>query len=63
MANSRRRWTAEDNERFRAMVEAETPAEVVAATFEMTREQLRRRGYDIGLPLKWFKTPPAAAGW
>ncbi|MGY4508951.1 hypothetical protein [Bradyrhizobium sp. USDA 3650] len=48
-------WTPTDDARFRHMVENGASEDDIALALRRTPQQLRRRGYDLGLPLKWFK--------
>ena len=48
-------WTPTDDARFRHMVENGASENEIALALSRTSQQLRRRGYDLGLPLKWFK--------
>jgi len=48
-------WTPTDDAQFRHMVENGASENEIALALSRTPQQLRRRGYDLGLPLKWFK--------
>jgi len=48
-------WTPTDDAQFRHMVENGASEDEIALALRRTPQQLRRRGYDLGLPLKWFK--------
>lgn len=50
----RRKWTTEDDELFRNLVNAKASPEDIAAKFGCSVQALKTRGYQIGLPLKWF---------
>ncbi|QIG97684.1 MULTISPECIES: hypothetical protein [unclassified Bradyrhizobium] len=49
-------WTREQDEIFWHLVKKQTPEEVIAAALNKTCQDLRRRGYVLGLPAKWFKS-------
>jgi hypothetical protein len=51
-------WTADDDERFRSMVEARTVPNDIARHLGRQLGELKTRGYAIGLPLKWFRSEP-----
>jgi hypothetical protein len=55
-----RRWTPDDDQLFRKLLEDDAPAEVIAARLKRPISALKTRGYAIGLPLKWFR-PKAIA--
>ena len=48
-------WTPTDDTRFRDLVENGASEGEIARALNRTRQELRRRGYDLGLPLKWFR--------
>ena len=48
-------WTSEQDQRLRDLVDAGTDPDEIGAALDRTRDELIRRGYVIGLPLKWFK--------
>ncbi|MCG2645662.1 MULTISPECIES: hypothetical protein [Bradyrhizobium] len=48
-------WTPTDDAQFRRMVENGASENEIALALSRTPQQLRRRGYDLGLPLKWFR--------
>jgi hypothetical protein len=49
------RWTDHDDQLFRELVESGATLEAIAGRMNRTAEELKRRGYVLGLPLKWFK--------
>jgi len=55
MNNSTSVWSPLEDARFRDMVESGASAEEIAGALRKNQRQLRRRGYDLGLPLKWFR--------
>jgi hypothetical protein len=55
MTTSVERWTPQDDDRFRTMVEANIGPELFAAKLNRTVHAIKARAYMIGLPLKWFK--------
>jgi hypothetical protein len=48
-------WTSEQDQRLRDLVDAGAEPDEIGAELDRTRDELIRRGYVIGLPLKWFK--------
>jgi hypothetical protein len=48
-------WTSEQDQRFRDLFDAGVDCDKIGAVLDRTRDELVRRGYVIGLPLKWFK--------
>jgi hypothetical protein len=52
-------WTRYDDQAFRDLVEAHVPAEEIAAKLHRDANNLRQRGYVLGLPRKWFKAHQA----
>src|SRR5216684_7496656 len=50
-----KRWTPQEDDRFRRMAEANTRPEVIAAKLNRSVHAIKARAYMIGLPLKWFK--------
>lgn len=52
------RWTCHDDETFRKLVESGATLDAIAAILNRTTEDLKRRGYLLGLSLKWFKRRP-----
>jgi hypothetical protein len=54
-----RKWTPDEDELFRKLVEEHVAAEVIATKLKRSISVLKVRGYAIGLPLKWFR--PAKA--
>ncbi|MBW7968601.1 hypothetical protein [Bradyrhizobium sp. BR 10289] len=50
-------WTRREDDKLRELVDAGAPIEVICETLCRTEQELRKRGYDIGLPMKWFKRP------
>jgi hypothetical protein len=53
-----KRWTPQEDDRFRRMAEANTRPEVIAAKLDRSVHAIKARAYVIGLPLKWFKLKP-----
>ncbi|MGL3104196.1 hypothetical protein [Bradyrhizobium sp. BR 1432] len=49
------RWTKREDELLRELVDAGTPVKSICETLNRSEPELRRRGYYIGLPMKWFK--------
>ncbi|MGY3560049.1 hypothetical protein ACVWZ4_001169 [Bradyrhizobium sp. USDA 4472] len=49
------RWTKREDELLRKLVDAGTPVKSICDTLNRSGLELRRRGYYIGLPRKWFK--------
>ncbi|MBP2431672.1 hypothetical protein ABIF38_002988 [Bradyrhizobium japonicum] len=49
-------WTREQDEIFWHLVRKQTPEEVIAAELNKNCQDLRRRGYALGLPTKWFRS-------
>lgn len=49
------RWTKREDELLRELVDAGTPVKSICETLNKSEPELRRRGYYIGLPRKWFK--------
>ncbi|MDA9472976.1 hypothetical protein XI03_00095 [Bradyrhizobium sp. CCBAU 65884] len=49
-------WTREQDEIFWHLVGKQTPEKFIAAALNKTCQELRRRGYVLGLPPKWFKS-------
>ena len=49
------RWTNEEDEILRSLAEARTSLEEIAARLQRAAPEIMRRGYTIGLPLKWHK--------
>jgi hypothetical protein len=52
MPDHLRRWTLDEDELFRRLVEENVPAEVIAAKLKRPIFALKVRGHAIGLPLK-----------
>jgi hypothetical protein len=50
-----KRWTPQEDDRFRRLAEANTRPEVIAAKLDRSVHAIKARAYVIGLPLKWFK--------
>jgi len=50
-------WTKDDDDKFRSLVDQATTPEAIAASLNREVADLKRRGYLLGLPRKWFKTP------
>ena len=59
--NRSSRWTSEEDELFRRMVEANTRPELIAAKLNRSVHAIKARAYTIGLPLKWFKLKAPSA--
>ena len=59
--NRSSRWTAEEDELFRMMAEANTRPELIAAKLNRSIHAIKARAYTIGLPLKWFKLKAPSA--
>jgi hypothetical protein len=53
------RWTKREDELFRELVEAGASLALISEALNRTEENLKRRGYLLGLPLKWFKRSAA----
>jgi hypothetical protein len=49
-------WSKSDDDQFRLLAENGTPPDIIACMLQKNVAQLRRRAYDLGLPLKWFKS-------
>jgi hypothetical protein len=49
------RWTTHDDHLFRELVDSGAALDAIAETLNRTADELKRRGYVLGLPLKWFK--------
>ncbi|MCP3392159.1 hypothetical protein NLM27_25580 [Bradyrhizobium sp. CCGB12] len=49
------RWTKREDELLRELVDAGAPVKSICETLNRSEPELRRRGYYIGLPRKWFK--------
>ena len=60
MKQNRPSWTRREDEMLRELVDAGAPAAIICETLNRTEQELRRRGYEIGLPRKWFKRRSAA---
>ncbi|GEC58644.1 hypothetical protein BEL01nite_76870 [Bradyrhizobium elkanii] len=56
MSENSEGWTREQDELFWHLVMKRTPEKDIAAALNKTCEDLRRRGYMLGLPAKWFKS-------
>ncbi|MGY3134163.1 hypothetical protein ACVWZM_004845 [Bradyrhizobium sp. USDA 4501] len=56
MSENSEGWTREQDELFWHLVGKQTPEEVIAEALNKTCQDLRRRGYLLGLPPKWFKS-------
>lgn len=54
------RWTRREDELFRKLVNSRASSKSIARTLNRTEDELKKRGYLLGLPLKWFRQ--AAAG-
>jgi len=48
-------WSQSEDARFRELVEKGASLGEIEAVLKKTQRQLRQRGYDLGLPLKWFR--------
>jgi hypothetical protein len=49
------RWTTHDDHLFRELVDAGAAPDAIAEVLNRTVDELKRRGYVLGLPLKWFR--------
>lgn len=49
------RWTKREDELLRELVDAGAPLRSICEMLKRSEPELRRRGYYIGLPKKWFK--------
>jgi hypothetical protein len=49
------RWTAQEDDLFRRMAEANIRPELIAAKLNRSVHAVKARAYAIGLPLKWFR--------
>ena len=49
------RWTRKDDQLFRELVESGDTLEAIAEALSRTADELKLKGYALGLPLKWFK--------
>jgi len=49
------RWTRHDDHLLRELVDAGAAPDAIAETLNRTVDKLKRRGYVLGLPLKWFR--------
>lgn len=56
MSMSSTRWTRREDEVFRKLVNSRTSPSLIARILNRTEDELKKRGYLLGLPLKWFKT-------
>lgn len=54
-----RRWAQQEDEMLRELVDAGAPLEFICEMLKRTEQELRRRGYNIGLPMKWYKRSAA----
>jgi hypothetical protein len=50
-------WTKDEDDKFRALVDRSTAPATIAAKLNREIADLKRRGYLLGLPRKWFKAP------
>lgn len=50
------RWTRREDEIFRKLVNSRASPSSIAQILNRTEDELKKRGYLLGLPLKWFKT-------
>jgi len=58
-----RRWTHEEDNLFRYLAELHLDACVIADVLGRSTPELRRRGYTIGLPRKWFRSGTTPLTW
>lgn len=49
------RWTRREDDLLRFLVDSGCTIDLVAETLGRRPEDIQRRGYVLGLPLKWFK--------
>jgi hypothetical protein len=49
------RWARREDDLLRFLVDSGCTIDLVAETLDRRPEDIRRRGYVLGLPLKWFK--------
>ena len=49
------RWTSREDDRFRQLVNSRASSRSIAQVLNRTEDELKKRGYLLGLPLKWFK--------
>ena len=52
--NSRKPWTAEEDERLRQLVVSGTPIDQIAEGLDRTEPSVRARGYYLGVILRRF---------
>jgi hypothetical protein len=52
-------WSESDDQMFLDLVDASVSEETISSMLRKTPEQLRRRGYDLGLPPEWFNAWPS----
>lgn len=50
------RWTRREDDIFRKLVSSRASPRSIAQILNRTEDELKKRGYLLGLPLKWFKT-------
>lgn len=56
MNTTANRWTSGEDELFRKLVNSRASSSSIAQALNRTEDELKKRGYLLGLPLKWFKT-------
>lgn len=49
-------WFKVDDEQFRVLAETGSPPDIIASMLQKSVKQLRRRAYNLGRPLEWFKS-------
>ncbi|MBR0740721.1 hypothetical protein JQ581_27685 [Bradyrhizobium liaoningense] len=49
------RWTSREDDLFRQLVNSRASSRSIALALNRTEDELKKRGYLLGLPLKWFK--------
>jgi len=49
------RWTSREDDLFRQLVNSRASSRSIAQALNRTEDELKKRGYLLGLPLKWFK--------
>lgn len=55
MNTTANRWTSREDELFRRLVNSRASSSSIAQALNRTEDELKKRGYLLGLPLKWFK--------
>jgi hypothetical protein len=48
-------WTRREDETFRKLVNSHASPRSISQSLNRTEDELKKRGYLLGLPLKWFK--------